>query len=125
MLLIAVCAVLTGARSYAAIGDWSTIDRPADRVCGTPPRTDTIRRVVAAVNVGAVEAALTRWALTRRAALAGAARSVGPRKERRAVYAANGKTERGVRAADGTQTRLISVADHTHRLVLRDCCTDG
>src|SRR4051812_50088371 len=37
ILLIAVSAVLAGARSYAAIGDWAALTRPAGRGCGRPP----------------------------------------------------------------------------------------
>src|SRR3954468_23845847 len=64
ILLIAVSAVLAGARSYAAIGDWAAVTRPAVGVCGRPPHAATIRRVLMSVDPAAVERALTRWVLT-------------------------------------------------------------
>src|SRR5436305_11834017 len=73
ILLIAVSAVLAGARSYAAIGDWAAVTRPAVGVCGHPPHAATIRRVLLAVDPVAVQAALTAWALAHRDASAGAA----------------------------------------------------
>ena len=42
ILLIAVSAVLAGARSYAAIGDWAALTRPAVGVCGRPPHAATV-----------------------------------------------------------------------------------
>jgi predicted transposase YbfD/YdcC len=119
VLLIAVCAVLAGARSFAAIGDWSAIHRPALGVCGDPPHAATIRRVLMAVDPVAVEAALTRWALARRdepAAVGG--QLPAPRNERRRVYAVDGKNLRGAHQPGGQQTKLVCVVDHTHRLVL-------
>jgi DDE_Tnp_1-associated/Transposase DDE domain len=117
ILLIAVSAVLAGARSYAAIADWAVLARPAVGVCGRPPSGATLRRVLMAVDPVAVEAALTAWALAcRDAATAGQASL--PRNERRRVLAVDGKTLRGARDRDGQQTKLLAVIDHTHRLVL-------
>jgi DDE_Tnp_1-associated len=59
ILLIAVSAVLAGARSYAAIGDWAALTRPAVGMCGRPPHAATIRRVLLAVDPAAMQAALT------------------------------------------------------------------
>jgi DDE family transposase len=119
ILLIAVCAVLAGARSFAAIGDWSAIDRPVLGVCGDPPHAATIRRVLMAVDPVAVQAALTRWALARRDEEAAAAEQVpAPRNCRRRVLAVDGKNLRGAHQPGGQQTKLVSVVDHTHRLVL-------
>lgn len=119
ILLIAVSAVLAGARSFAAIGDWSTTTRPALGVCGRPPHAATIRRLLIGVDPVAVEAAVTRWALTcnaRRAA--DLERAGGPRNERRQVLAVDGKNVRGARQADDQQIKLVCVVDHTHKLVL-------
>jgi hypothetical protein len=46
ILLVAVSAVLAGARSCAAIADWAVPARPAVRGCGSPPSGATIRRVL-------------------------------------------------------------------------------
>src|SRR5207253_688947 len=112
-------AVLAGARSYAAIGDWATVASPAVGVCGRRPSGATIRRVLMAVDPVAVEAALTRWSLAcRNAEAATAERASLPHNERRQVLAVDGKSLRGARQPDGQQTKLVSVIDHAHRLVL-------
>ena len=54
ILLVAVSAVLAGARSYAAIADWAVLARPAVGVCGRPPSGATLRRVLMAVDPVAV-----------------------------------------------------------------------
>jgi predicted transposase YbfD/YdcC len=119
ILLIAVSAVLAGARSYAAIADWAVLVRPAVGVCGRPPSGATIRRVLLAVDPVAVEAALTVWTLAcRDAAAATAGQAWLPRNQRRQVLAIDGKNLRGARLSDGQQTKLLAVIDHTHRLVL-------
>ncbi len=119
ILLIAVSAVLAGARSYAAIGDWAALTRPAVGVCGRPPHSATIRRVLLAVDPVAVEAALTAWALACRNAQAATAEQASlPTNERRQVLAIDGKNLRGARRPDGQQTKLVAVIDHTDRLVL-------
>jgi predicted transposase YbfD/YdcC len=119
ILLIAISAVLAGARSYAAIGDWAAVTRPAIGVCGRPPDAATIRRVLLAVDPAAVEAALTRWSLAcRDAAAASAEHTSLTRNERRRVLAVDGKNLHGARHPTGQQTKLLSVIDHTHRLVL-------
>jgi predicted transposase YbfD/YdcC len=119
VLLIAVSAVLAGARSYAAIGDWATVARPVVGVCGQPPHAATIRRVLLAVDPVAVQAALTAWTLACRTAQAAAAEQASlPRNERRQVLAVDGKNLRGARQPDGQQTKLVAVLDHAHRLVL-------
>src|SRR3954464_12161622 len=57
ILLIAISAVLAGARSYAAIADRAPLAGPAVGVCPRPPRAGTIRRVLLAVDPVAVQAA--------------------------------------------------------------------
>src|SRR4051794_27461799 len=119
ILLVAVSAVLAGARSYAAIADWAVLVRPAVGVCGRPPSGATIRRVLMAVDPVAVQAALTAWVLACRDAAAATARQAAlPRNERRPVLAVDGKNLRGARRPDGQQTKLLAVIDHTHPLVL-------
>ncbi len=118
ILLIAVSAVLAGARSYAAIGDWAAITRPAVGVCGRPPHTATIRRVLMAVDPVAVQRALTAWAMACRDAARAAQPPGVPVNRRRTVYAADGKTLRGAHGDDGSCTALVCVLDHASRLVL-------
>jgi predicted transposase YbfD/YdcC len=119
ILLVAISAVLAGARSYAAIADWAVLARPAVGVCGRPPSGATVRRVLMAVDPVAVQAALTAWALAcSDAAAATAGQSSLPRNERRRVLAVDGKNLRGARQPDAQQTKLLAVIDHAHRLVL-------
>jgi predicted transposase YbfD/YdcC len=119
VLLLALGAVMAGARSYAAIAEWAAVAKAPVRPCGRPPSEATFRRVLSAVDVTAVEAALTAWVLGCRRALAAAAQAGrGPVAEHRCVLAVDGKTLRGTRRPDGTQTKLISIYEHGHRLVL-------
>jgi len=119
ILLIAVSAVLAGARSYAAIGDWAALTRPAVGVCGRPPHAATIRRVLLTVDPVAMQAALTVWTLAHRNARAGTTEQASlPRNEQRQVLAIDGKNLRGARQRNGQQTQLVSVIDHAHQLVL-------
>src|SRR3954451_2804710 len=67
VLLLAVQAVMAGASSWAAIAQWATTAPQALGVCGAPPSASTFRRVLAAVDITAVEAALTRWVIGRQA----------------------------------------------------------
>src|SRR4051795_7686207 len=61
MLLLALQAVMAGASSWIAIAQWAATAPQALGVCGAPPSASTFRRVLAAVDVTAVEAALTTW----------------------------------------------------------------
>src|SRR3954466_4639908 len=76
VLLLALQAVMAGASSWAAIAQWAATAPQALGVCGGPPSAATFRRVLAAVDIAAVEAALTVW-VTGRQARAHAARPTG------------------------------------------------
>jgi hypothetical protein len=71
ILLLAVGAVLAGARSYAAIAQWAAHAEQAVRVCGPTPHATTFGRVLAAVDAAALQRALTGWILARRQARQG------------------------------------------------------
>lgn len=119
VLLLALQAVMAGASSWVAIAQWAATAPQALAICGSPPSASTFRRVLAAVDVTALEAALTRWASARHAAAARPGARLGQtRAERRTVLAVDGKTLRGSRAATGAQTKLVSVYDHAGGLVL-------
>jgi predicted transposase YbfD/YdcC len=119
VLLLAVGAVLAGARSYAAIAQWARCAEQAVVVCGPMPHASTFGRVLAAVDAGALQAVLTGWVLGRRTARSGQrAHSARPRGESRAALAVDGKTLRGARTDEGGQTKLVAVVDHTDGLVL-------
>src|SRR5215217_1586838 len=119
VLLLALQAVMAGASSWVAIAQWAATAPQGLSICGSPPSASTFRRVLAAVDVTALEAALTRWASGRRAVAARpGARPGQTRAEQRTVLAVDGKTLRGSRAATGVQTKLVSVYDHASGLVL-------
>src|SRR4051794_41643351 len=61
VLLLALQAVMAGASSWVAIAQWAATAPQALGVCGASPSAATFRRVLAAVDITAVEAALTTW----------------------------------------------------------------
>jgi predicted transposase YbfD/YdcC len=120
ILLISVAAVLAGARSFAAIGEWaadappgvlSTMGVRFDPLAGRfrPPGEATIRRVLELTDADELDAAMTSW-------LASAA---SRRAGRRAV-AVDGKALRGTRhsAGDGQAAHLLAAIDQQARTVL-------
>jgi len=131
LLLAAVAAVLAGARSFTAIGEWAA-DAPP-QVLATlgirydplaqrfrPPDEATIRRVLEAVDAAALAAAVGSWLAARRPPS-----RAGPR-ERRAV-AVDGKAVRGTRHAsgDGQARHLLAAADPQAGAVLAQAEVDG
>jgi predicted transposase YbfD/YdcC len=133
ILLLGACAVLTGARSFAAIGEYAhdtgrtILDRLG--VGAVVPHACTIRRVLQDLDPAAVEAAMRSWAL---AQLAQTPPPDGvPARELRQVLAVDGKTVRGahlrIDCDDETgggdrggyrQPHLVSVLDHASGAVL-------
>jgi predicted transposase YbfD/YdcC len=101
-----------------AIAQWAVTAPQALASSGAPPSASTFRRVLAAVDVTALEATLTRWVTGRRAVAAQRVAPASTRAEGRLVLAVDGKTLRGAREAGGEQTKLISVYEHTRGLVL-------
>lgn len=118
ILMLGLQAVMAGASSWVAIAQWAATAPQALSVCAAPPSASTFRRVLGAVEVTAVEAALTRWVIGRQAAAAAEPRPAQPRSARRAVLAIDGKTVRGTRQDTGAAIKLVSIFDHAHRLVL-------
>src|SRR4051812_49994478 len=108
---------MAGASSWIAIAQWAKTAPQALGICGASPSAATFRRVLAAVDIATVEAALTTW-VTGRQAHAAAQPPVRPAAEDRTVLAVDGKTLRGSIGLDGQPTKLVCVYDHAHRLVL-------
>jgi len=113
IVLLGACAVLTGARSFAAIGEYAhdtgrtILDRLGVGV--VVPHASTIRRVLQDLDPGAVQAAMRTWAL---AQLANQAASEGvPVREQRQVLALDGKTARGARIPTSTATSTATSTD--------------
>jgi len=124
ILLLALTGVMAGARSWTALAQWARDGQHQVRLCG-PPSLWTLRRVLCAVDVAAVEAALSAWVLGRRQAAARAQAATAPRAAERGGLACDVKTVRGSRGTDGTVTALFSVFEHRHRLVLTQRAIDA
>ena len=132
MLLASVAAVLAGARSLAAIGEWVADAPPGvlaalgvrfDPLAGQfrPPGEATIRRVLESVDAGEFDAAVTSWL-----ASAAACGGRGDRGGRRAV-AVDGKALRGTRhsSSDGQAAHLLAAIDQQARTPLAQTAVDG
>lgn len=105
ILVIAVCAVLSGARSFAAMAEWA-----ADTAAGVlseigigAPHAATIGRVLTSMDADALDAALSRWAQARTTP---------------SVLAVDGKEVRGAKNGGGTTVHLLSALDHDSCAVL-------
>ncbi len=109
ILSIAICAILAGAKSFIAIGQWSQNTSQATRKrlrCWKNPNTKrfeapsepTIRRVLGAVDAAAVDNALGSWFL-----------SLAPDKEDIAI---DGKAIRGAKQENGKAIHLMSAFLH-------------
>ena len=93
ILALVCCAVMSGARGYAAIGQWGE-DQEISWMHRLgfhrkPPKAGGIRKVLMALDVAAFEAALAGWA---RAALG---RTSAPGATPLEAFALDGKTARG------------------------------
>jgi predicted transposase YbfD/YdcC len=121
VLATAVCAVLAGARSYAAIAEWAQDAPPGLRarlgLPGSVPDLATFRRVLTSVDPAALDQVLGAWVASRLASR----RRAGTRL----VLAVDGKTVRGARAADGAAPHLMACLDHSTGAVLAQVAVDG
>ena len=110
MLAVAVCAVVAGAKSFAAIGEFAA-DLDAGQLgrfgLDKAPVESTLRKLFARVDAAAFDAALALFAWCRVRTVAG-----------RRVIAIDGKTVRGARSAGTTAPHLIAALDHATGVVL-------
>jgi len=112
ILAVGVAAVLTGARSFAAIGEWVG-DQPEPALArlgvgtGPPPTESTIRRTFARVDADLLDQVIGAHLWTR-------TRVVDDRR----VIALDGKTVRGARTANTVAPHLVAAFDHTSGTVL-------
>src|SRR5215217_8250997 len=125
VLLLALQAVMAGASSWVAIAQWAATAPQALGVCGASPSEATFRRVLAAVDITAVEAALTTWVTGRQARARAQQPAATTAAACRTVLAVDGKTLRGSKAADRQPTKLVCVYDHAHQLVLTQVAVAG
>src|SRR3954470_17564943 len=116
VLALACCAILCGARSYAAIAQWAH-DHDIELMhrlgfTRRPPKSGGIRKVLMAVSPAALEAALTRWA----EGLLGPARAAaeGPPD----AFALDGKSARGSFDGLSKAVHLLSLVAHRSGLTV-------
>ncbi|MFJ2110999.1 ISAs1 family transposase [Streptomyces sp. NPDC087850] len=119
MLALAACAVLAGATSLPAVGEW-IVDTPPqllevlgvrlDPLCPKRhlPAETTVRRLLARIDGDALDRAVGCWLADRRVPAAFPLRGL----------AVDGKSLRGVARAKGRKTHLLAALDHTSGLVL-------
>ncbi len=130
-MLAAIAAVLAGARSLTAVGEWVADAPPQvlvalgirrDPLTGRfePPDEATIRRVLEAVDAAALDAAVSAW-------LAARQHASQPGRTRRRAVAVDGKSVRGTRhaARDGQAVHLLAAADQQASAVLAQTRVDG
>jgi predicted transposase YbfD/YdcC len=117
VLVIGVCAVLGGMRSFVAIAQWA---KDSVETCpllrahlgiSRVPAESTIRRTLQRVDPQELDLLLGWWAQQHTRP------QDGPTHERR-VVAIDGKTLRGSKGTDGAQRHLLAAFDHTHGVVL-------
>jgi hypothetical protein len=116
LLALAACAVLAGAKSLAAISEWTADAQLAVLTalggpCRDPrhgpvaPAEATVRRALQRIDGDALDAAVGTW-LARRDRTAAGPDTHGDWP--RPALAVDGKTVRGARRSDGTQVHLLS-----------------
>jgi hypothetical protein len=133
VLGVAVCAVLAGAKSLAAIGEWAAdaagqvlaaLRTRRDPLTGAfrPPAEATVRRVLARVDPDALDRAIGQW-LTRQQPPPPASRPPLPQRPQRAV-AVDGKTLRASGHHRAAPVHLLAAMDHATAAVLAQAGLD-
>jgi predicted transposase YbfD/YdcC len=124
LLVVAVCAVLAGASSFAAIVDWLyDLDEQARTrlgFAGGVPAGTTVWRLLTRLDDTLLATVLAGW-LNARTRQPDTAR---PRRYRK-VIAVDGKTLRGARRDDGRQIHLLSALDTSTGIVLAQVTVDA
>jgi predicted transposase YbfD/YdcC len=134
VLAVAVCAMLAGSKTLAAIGEWAA-DAPPEVLVSLGIRPDpltgvvqapdeaTVRRVLAGIDADALDAAVGAW-LQHQPTPAVSAAAAGPGRMVWPAVAVDGKTLRGS-GRPGDQVHLLAVADHAGQAVLGQVQVDG
>jgi predicted transposase YbfD/YdcC len=122
LLAVAVCAVMAGASSFAAITDWlHDLDEQAQDQLGFTagvPVGSTVWRLRTRLDDTLLGNVLAGWLHARTPAEA-----TKPRRYR-TVIAIDGKTLRGARLGDGRQVHLLSALDTATGIVLAQVTVD-
>jgi predicted transposase YbfD/YdcC len=128
VLAVAACAVLAGARSLAAIGEWAA-DAPGqvlaalgtrrDPLTGAfrPPTEATVRRVLGRVDPDALDQVIGRW-LAGQQPLSPNGRPPSSSARPPRALAVDGKTLRGSGHHPAAAVHLLAAMDHTSYAVL-------
>jgi predicted transposase YbfD/YdcC len=132
VLAVAAGAVLAGASSLAAIGEWAS-DAPSqvlaalgvrrDPLTGAwrPPGEATVRRVLARIDADALDRAIGAWLADQPPPPANPS---PPARPPRRVVAVDGKTLRGSGHHPNPQVHLLAAMDHNTRAVLAQTDVD-
>jgi hypothetical protein len=130
VLGVAVCAVLAGAKSLAAIGEWAA-DAPGPVLAALgirrdprtgafrPPAEATVRRVLARVDPDALDRTIGAWLAAQRPP------PPANRPPPRRAVAVDGKTLRGSSHHAAAPTHLLAAMDHATGGVLAQTEVDG
>jgi predicted transposase YbfD/YdcC len=117
LLAVGVAAVLAGARSFAAIGEWAS-ETPTGLLAelgvsrSKGPSESAIRRAFARVDADVLDAVVGAFCWTRTGVVSG-----------RRVIALDGKTVRGARTPTTVAPHLVAAFDHTAGTVLGQVAT--
>ncbi|HEX8959955.1 MAG TPA: ISAs1 family transposase [Geobacteraceae bacterium] len=122
VLTVAVCAVLSGAKSYAAVGEWAQrSDQQMRKRMGCrfhkhkelfiAPSEPTLRRAIQQVDAAAVDNAINNWLLQQTISGDDA-------------LAIDGKTSRGSTNRQGNKTHLLSAFLHKQAVVVAQRAVD-
>ncbi|WP_190813919.1 ISAs1 family transposase [Saccharopolyspora pogona] len=110
ILFLSVCAVATGARSFAAIADWAAA-RAGDTLAGmgvTAPNASTFRRALSSFAGDDFDRIIGRWAAGRLAA----AHARRKKARTRRAIAVDGKALRGSRDGESRARMVMAAVDH-------------
>ena len=117
LLAVGIAAVIAGARSFAAIGQWAADAGPETlAVLGAvrgPAEESTFRRAFALVSADVLDRVLGAWLWTRAVQAGG-----------RLVIAIDGKTVRGARNKTGKAPHLVAALAHGIGAVLGQVAVD-
>lgn len=120
VIAAAVCAVVAGARSYTAIGEW-VADLPGDTAvhlgidAGRRPSETMIRRLLQAVDPDRLATVIAGW-LT--------AQIPAPTAGAKTAIAVDGKTIRGSRTPDSVARHVLTACDQVTGIVLASTDVD-
>jgi predicted transposase YbfD/YdcC len=135
VLAVAVAAVLAGAKSLAAIGEWAAdapgpvlaalgVRRDPLRRVWRPPGEATVRRVLARVDPDALDLVIGRWLADQPPPPTTWPLPAAQPAWRQAV-AVDGKTLRGTGHHDRSPVHLLAAMNHTTRVVLAQTDVDA